>query len=57
VKVLSPRHTAKIRITLVNSRGQVITKVVRTIRTGHNVKISNLAISKLVKHVHVVVLH
>src|SRR5579884_113357 len=57
VKVVSRSHTAKIRILLLNSKGHVVTKAVRTIRTGRSVKISNLAISKLVSKVHVVVLH
>ena len=57
VKVLSPKKTAKIRISLMNSKHQVMKTALRNVKTGHLVKVKGLLVGKQVKNVRVVVLH
>ena len=57
VKVLSPKHSAKIRILLMNGKHHVVLRAVRTIKTNHSVKVAHLRISSQVKAARVVVLH
>jgi len=57
VKVLSPKSMkkAKIRISLMSKHNHLMKKVMRTVKTNHRVKVSNLKIGKTVGKVHVVV--
>jgi hypothetical protein len=55
VRIFAPKaqKSAKIRIQLINSRGRVISTVVRSVKTNKLVKVSNVKISKSVKSVKV----
>jgi hypothetical protein len=56
VKIHSLKKTAKIKISLINAKGKVITVVIRTVRTNKLVQVSNLRLAKSVKTVRVHVL-
>ncbi len=57
VKVLSPKHTAKIRISLVGAKNKLMKNVMRNVKTNSRVKVKHLLIGKQVKHVNVKVMH
>ena len=53
VKIRSGQPTAKIQVRLLNAKGHVITKALRTVKTNKRVKVKNLRITKRVKTVRV----